>query len=184
MIPIRKFRKIELPRPGRINRAPSPLVAHSVPWLLVMAGSVVPSWFVVASAPVMPPLGFLILIAWKQLRPGLLPMWAGLPLGLFDDLYSGQPMGSAILLWSLALILLDVIETRIPWRNFALEWLMGATVIAAYIAACLLFANAAGGTTPLGVIVPQLIVSMLIYPLVERMVATFDRLRLLPIRRT
>ncbi|MCK9540467.1 MAG: rod shape-determining protein MreD [Novosphingobium sp.] len=174
----------ELRRGGRINRAPSPWLARSVPWLLVMAASVIPSWFIISSAPVMPPFGFLVLIAWRQLRPGLLPTWAGLPLGLFDDLYSGQPFGSGILLWSLAIIFLDIVEARFPWRNFALEWLVGGAVIAAYILACLAFANAAGGATPLLVVVPQMVVSMLFYPLVERMVAMFDRLRLMPLRKS
>ncbi len=87
----------------RINRAPSPFIARGLPWLSIMLASLVPGWLVIASAPVMPPLGFLVLVAWRQLRPGLLPVWAGLPLGLFDDLYSGQPLGSAVLLWSLAI---------------------------------------------------------------------------------
>lgn len=183
MILIRKPKALDLRLNRRINRAPSLWLASSVPWLLVMAGSLVPLWFVISSAPVLPPFGFLILVAWKQVRPGLLPMWAGLPLGLFDDLYSGQPFGSGILLWSLAMIVLDLVEMRIPWRNFAVEWLVGAAIIAAYILACLGIANAGGGSTPAIVVVPQLVVSMLLYPLVGRMVAAFDRFRLLPLRK-
>ena len=70
----------------RINRAPSPFIARSVPWLSIMLASLLPAWLLIASAPVMPPIAFLMLLAWRQLRPGLLPVWAGLPLGLFDDL--------------------------------------------------------------------------------------------------
>jgi len=58
----------------RINRAPSPIIARGLPWLSIMLASLVPGWLVVASAPVMPPLGFLVLVAWRQLRPGLLPV--------------------------------------------------------------------------------------------------------------
>ena len=65
----------------RINRAPSPVLAISLPWLLVMLGSLSPTWPVIASAPLLPPFGFLLLVAWQQLRPGLFPVWAGLPLG-------------------------------------------------------------------------------------------------------
>jgi hypothetical protein len=60
----------------------------------ILFGSLPPWLPIIAPAPVPPPLGFLLLLAWRLLRPGLLPPWAGLPLGLFDDLYSGQPTGS------------------------------------------------------------------------------------------
>lgn len=171
-----KFRK-------RINRAPSPLVARGVPWITIMAASLLPSWLFIASAPLVPPLGFLMLVAWRQLRPGLLPVWVGLPLGLFDDLYSGQPLGNAVLLWSLAVIALDVVEARLPWRSFFTEWLVATALIAGYVVFGLVIANVAGGATPLQVILPQIILSIFLYPLVGRMVATFDRFRLLPFRK-
>ena len=110
-------------RAGGINRAPSPVLALATPWFSVMLASLLPSMPMITSAPVLPPLGLMLLLAWSQVRPGLLPIWAGLPLGAFDDLYSGQPFGSAILLWSLVMILLFFIEHRIPWRNFLLDWL-------------------------------------------------------------
>lgn len=164
----------------RINRAPSPLLARGVPWVTVMLGSLIPSLMLIASGPVLPPFGFLIFISWRQLRPGLLPMWAGLPLGLFDDLYSGQPFGSAVLLFSAATIALDMIEARLPWRNFFTEWLVAIGLIIVYIAAGVLLANIQGGATPLRVIVPQIVISILAYPLVGRFVAKSDRFRLLP----
>lgn len=164
----------------RINRAPSPVLARGVPWLSVMLASLLPGWLFMASAPYVPPFGFLVLLAWRQLRPGLLPVWAGLPLGFFDDLYSGQPLGSAILLWSMAMILLEVIELRFPWRNFALEWLLATALIVVYIIASLGAANAAGGNAPLVVLAPQAILSVLLYPFVGRIVALLDRFRLAP----
>ena len=39
---------------------------------------------------------------------------------MFDDLFSGQPMGSAMLLWSVAMIALEAIEQRFPWRGYLL----------------------------------------------------------------
>lgn len=168
-------------RPQRINRAPSPALAVGLPWLSVAIGSILSTIIVIASAPVMPPLGFLIYLAWRQLRPGLLPIWAGLPLGAFDDLYSGQPFGSGVLLWSLAAIVLDVVETRFPWRNFATEWLVAAAMTASYAVSCLLLANIDSASTPLLTIVPQIIASILVYPLACRVVALIDRLRLVPV---
>lgn len=165
----------------RINRAPLPIVARSVPWASVMLGSLLPGWLFMASAPYVPPLGFLMLLAWRQLRPGLLPIWAGLPLGLFDDLYSGQPMGSAVLLWSIAMVVIDLVELRFPWRNFALEWLLATAMIVGYVLASLGAANAAGGSTPIAVLAPQMILAVLLYPFVGRVVAALDRLRLTPL---
>jgi rod shape-determining protein MreD len=163
----------------RINRAPSPLVAIALPWLTIMLGSLSPIWPIIASAPLLPPLGFMTLLAWRQLRPGLLPVWAGLPLGLFDDLYSGQPLGSAILLWSLALIVLEVIELRLPWRNFVVDWGVGALLIATY----LIVAMAVSGTSVSPtVLLPQVAISIAAFPLIGRLVALGDRLRLVPFK--
>lgn len=165
----------------RINRAPSPLLAISLPWIFIALMSMLSTVLVIASAPIMPPLGFLAYIAWRQLRPGLLPVWAGLPLGLIDDLYSGQPFGSAVMLWSLAAIALDVVETRLPWRNFITEWTVAAVLIALYICSGLALANLAAAKTPIVFIVPQICISILVYPLIGRAVALFDRIRLMPI---
>ncbi|WP_374527385.1 rod shape-determining protein MreD [Novosphingobium sp.] len=167
----------------RINRAPSPVLAIAAPWLLVILGSLAPLLPLIASAPVVPPLGFLFLVAWQQLRPGLFPIWAGLPLGLIDDLYSGQPMGSAVLLWSAAMIALDIIEMRFPWRDFAHNWVAAAAIIVAYILLSLGIANHGGGHTLLPVLVPQLVISVLCYPLAARLVGRVDRLRLMRVRK-
>jgi rod shape-determining protein MreD len=164
----------------RINRAPSPLVARGTPWLTVMLASLLPGFVLIASAAVLPPFGFLVFISWRQLRPGLLPVWAGLPLGIFDDLYSGQPFGSAVLLFSAAAIALDMIETRLPWRNFLTEWLVANSLIIVYIAVGLALANLSGAQTPLRVTWPQIVISILAYPLVGRFVALADRFRLTP----
>ena len=164
----------------RINRTPSSIIARGVPWLTVLLASFVPGLALVASAPVLPPFAFLVFISWRQLRPGLLPVWAGLPLGVFDDLYSGQPFGSAVLLFSAAAIALDVIETHLPWRNFLTEWLVAIGLIIVYIAVGLALANLGGAHTPLRVTWPQIVISILAYPLVGRFVALADRLRLTP----
>lgn len=168
-------------RVGGINRAPSALLARSVPWLSIMLASVLVGVPFIASAPLLPPFGLLMLLAWTQMRPGLMPVWAGLPLGAFDDLYSGQPPGSAIFLWSLAMLVLVVIEARIPWRNYLLDWLVAAALMCTCIAAMLVFANASGGNAGPATVLPQLAGAVLLYPLVGRSVSMLDRLRLIPI---
>lgn len=179
-LPPRLRAREQMPR-KRINRAPSPVLAVGLPWLSIVLGSILSTLLIIASAPVMPPLGFLTWLGWRQLRPGLLPLWAGLPLGAIDDLYSGQPFGSAVLLWSLAAIVLDVVETRFPWRDFATEWLVAAAMTATYAVACLSLAHLDSASIPLLTILPQIIASILVYPLVCRFVALIDRLRLVAI---
>lgn len=164
-----------------INHVPSPLLAQATPWLSILLASLLPQMPVIASAAVLPPFGLLVLLAWRQVRPGVLPVWAGLPLGMFDDLFSGQPFGSAILLWSAAMIGLEVIEARFPWRSYWLDWLVAAGLICACQLLGLAFANAAGGSAAITVLLPQLATSILLYPLSGRLVAALDRLRLMPI---
>lgn len=167
----------------RINRAHSPILALGVPWLTVMIGSLSPWLPIIAPAPVVPPIGFIVLLAWRLLRPGLFPLWAGLPLGLFDDLFSGQPLGSGILLFSLALLAVELVELRFPWRGFVLDWGLAIAILALYLSAAAMVSGA--GLTPvqLDVIVPQLVLSIVLYPLIARLIATFDRARLLRVRR-
>ncbi|MFM5948626.1 MAG: rod shape-determining protein MreD [Novosphingobium sp.] len=167
----------------RINRAPSPTLAITLPWLLVMIGSLSPAFPIVSSAALVPPLGFILLVAWQQLRPGLFPVWAGLPLGLFDDLYSGQPFGSAVLLWSATMIALDVVEVRFPWRGVVLNWLAASGIVAVYILLAAQLADLAGGNSSLLHLLPQIALSILAYPIAAKVVGAFDRLRLIPIRK-
>jgi rod shape-determining protein MreD len=166
----------------RINRAPSSTLAMGLPWLVVMLGSMTQNWLAISSAPIMPPLGFILLVAWQQMRPGLFPVWAGLPLGLFDDLYSGQPMGSAVTLWSITMLVLDFIEFRLPWRGIALTWVVASATIALYLYLAHFIAGlGAGGINP-GLLLPQFGLSILAYPILARLVGLADRLRLIPIR--
>jgi rod shape-determining protein MreD len=168
---------------SRINRTHSRILALGLPWLTVMVGSLTPWLPVIAPAPVLPPFGFMVLLAWRLLRPGLLPLWAGVPLGLFDDLYSGQPMGSAVLLFSLALLAVEVIEYRFPWRGFLFDWALATVILAVYLAAAAMVSGAQLTPVQLTVIVPQLLLSIVLYPFVAHLVALLDRLRLMRVRR-
>lgn len=172
--------RLSTPAAPKINRAPSPVLAVSVPWLLVMLGSVSPVLPYVSAGPIIPPLGFMVLVAWLQMRPGLFPVWAGLPLGLFDDLFSGQPFGSGVLLWSLVTIFLDFVEVRFPWRGFLQNWLLAAAVLAVYLLAAAVLATGAAGTQ---LVLMQLGFAVMFYPLVGRIVGLADKLRLLSLRK-
>ena len=162
----------------QINRVPSPVLARAMPWLTVAAASMAQTLPIIASAPLVPPLGFMALLAWRQLHPGLLAVWVGLPLGLVDDLYSGQPMGSAMLLWSVTMIALDIVEQRFPWRSYVLDWAVAAGFLTAYLTLASLIAAPRAALPVVFGLVPQMLVSVLVFPLVERFVALCDRLRL------
>lgn len=163
---------------SRINRAQSPWRARSVPYISIMLASLVPLLLIADVMPLVPPLGFLLLLGWRMVRPGLLPLWAGAPLGAFDDLVSGQPFGSAILLWSLAMITIELIETRFPWRGFWQDWFTAGVMTTGYWLVALLVSGAPITSEMLLVALPQTLLAILLYPIMARMVASLDRFRL------
>ena len=163
---------------SRINRSHSPLLANVIPWLSILLGSLLPVFAIAAALPMVPPLGFLTLLAWRLVRPGLLPVWAGFPLGLFDDLFSGQPFGFAILFWSASMLVIEFVELRLPWRAFWQDWFTAGLLVIAYILSGWLLSGAAPTLPSLVALVPQLLMSILIFPFIARIVARLDRLRL------
>lgn len=163
---------------SRINRTHSPVLAGTVPWVSILLASLCQILPIASAAPFMPPMGFIALLCWRLVRPGLLPVWAGFPLGLFDDLLSGQPFGSAILLWSVALLVIELIETRLPWREFVLDWMLATLLIAAYLLLGAIMSGAPIEGPMLAMLLPQFVLSALVYPILARLVAGLDRLRL------
>lgn len=168
----------------RINREHSPVVALALPWLSILAGSLFPVFFIASALPLLPPTGFMLFVAWRLVRPGLLPVWAGAPLGLFDDLFSGQPLGSGILLWSLTMLAIDLLDRRFPWRSFAQDWIASSLVLLAYILAAFALSGASPTTFALVALGPQALLSVLLFPAAARLVAALDRLRLTRFRVT
>ncbi|UOR14932.1 rod shape-determining protein MreD [Qipengyuania aquimaris] len=163
---------------SRINRSHSPLLANIIPWASILIASLLPIFAVAAALPMVPPLGFMLLIAWRLVRPGLLPVWAGFPLGLFDDLYSGQPFGFAILTWSVVMLVIELIENRWPWRAFWQDWFTACILLSIYLLVGWLLSGATPTLHSLIGVVPQFVLSILIFPLIARMVGWFDDLRL------
>ncbi|MEE4316065.1 MAG: rod shape-determining protein MreD [Erythrobacter sp.] len=171
------------PYGSRINRTQSPLRAGSVPYLSIMLGSLLPGLLIADVMPLVPPMGFLMLLVWRLMRPGLLPLWVGVPLGAFDDLFSGQPFGSGIMLFSVAMIVLELIEARFPWRGFWQDWLTAGTGAILYWLAALALAGGPLTRELLVVAMPQALLSVLLYPILARMVASLDQFRLVRARR-
>ena len=150
--------------------------ARAIPWLTVMAGSLITIVPIVATIPILPPFGFVMLLAWRLLARYALRPWAAAPLGLFDDLLSGQPLGSAVLLWSLAFVAIDMIEQRLVYRDFWQDWLIaaGATLFAIIMGRVLALPI---GARVDGAMLAQAAATILLFPIATRFVAWIDRKR-------
>lgn len=153
-----------------------PRRARALPWVSVMAASTLTVAPVVATLPLLPPLGLIMLLTWRLLARFSLRPWAAAPLGLFDDLVSGQPLGSAVLLWSMCFLVIEVIEQRPADRHFGQDWLIAGCLLAAALLAGRLFA--APLDAPLApVLGVQIATSVLLFPSAARLVAWVDRHR-------
>lgn len=163
----------------RINAEPSTRLMVIVPWVSVLLASLVPAFLpFIHWAPLMPPLAYMVLLSWRMLRPGFWPSWAGTPLGLIDDLASGQPLGSAVLLFSLTLIVMDMVDERLLWRSFNLDWIIASLFLIAYLPVAAVIAQQSFWIIPIASVAPQLLLALLTYPLVTRFVAGLDRFRM------
>jgi rod shape-determining protein MreD len=162
---------------ARLNREPSRLALVGIPTGVVMIGSMSTLLPIIATTPLLPPFGLLFLISWRMLVRDLWPVWAALPLGFFDDMFSGQPIGSAMLIWTLVFFVIDLFDRGMMWRDYRQDWGIAASLIAGALGIGLWIANAAGGDTNLLVILPQIVFSALAYPLVVRTCAALDKLR-------
>lgn len=165
-------------RVSRFDRPPSHGERQFVRVATVMIGSAISGIVpVVATTPMMPSLGFLTLIAWRLLGAERLPIWGAIPLGLFDDLLNGSPIGTSVALWTSASLIIDIVDQRMLWRDYKQDWAVAAALIAAERLGALILNNFAGGGTDAWVILPQIVVSILLYPLVARTCAGLDRWR-------
>ena len=161
---------------GAFAPEPSPVAAWAIPAASIVIGSLVTIVPLIATFPVLPPLGLMTLLAWRLLRPDTVRIWSPLPFGFFDDLVSGQPLGSAMLLWTLALLIVDLLDQRLMSRDFWQDWVLASGGIGFCLIAGRLIA------TPLEAHVDtlllfQVIVAVLLYPFVARLVGWLDRKR-------
>lgn len=155
-----------------------PARARLVPVAATLAGSLLQTLPLIATAPVLPPFGLLMLLAWRLLRPELWLAWVALPLGLFDDLVSGEPLGSATALWTASFLLLDAVDDRLVWRDYWIEWAVAAGLIAFCMAGSWAATAITAGTGPFHMILPQMIITILCFPAAVRLCAVLDRWRL------
>ena len=125
-----------------------------------------------------PDFGFLALIAWRLLRADVFPAWWAAPLGLANDLLAGLPIGFSVTLWTAAMLALDLADRRTMWRDYWIEWVLAALLLAVYETAEWRIAQMVGASLPVVSILPPLVISTLSFPVAAWLVARIDRWRL------
>lgn len=163
---------------ARLIRQRTPFRIMATPIISVMLASLTTCLPLVAQSPVLPPFGFMLFLAWRLLRPDLWPIWIGLPLGAFDDLASGQPLGTGMVIWTLIAFAIELDSRRHLFRDYFQDWLIAAIAIAAWLLGAGFVERLAGFGGPLVQILPQVGYTILLFPLVVRICAALDRWRL------
>jgi len=164
---------------GPIGRPRTALHIQGTPIFSVMLGSMLVQMLpIVAQTPFIPPLGLMILIAWRVLRPDIWPLWIGFPLGLFDDVMSGQPIGSAIVIWTVILLALEIEGRRHFWRDYWHGWIIAALALTFAILADWAIVHLSGHGGPVQLVLPQLAIAIGLFPFVVRLCTVLDRWRL------
>jgi len=167
-----------LGRPGTsIDRGPRRL-ARIIPALSVAAASCLALLPVVAEVGWMPDAGFLLLLAWRLLRGDVIPAWWAAPLGLWNDLVLGLPIGLSVATWATAMILLDLLDRRTMWRDYWLEWLLAAALLMLAELGRRQVDAAMGAPYPLTAVIAPLVIGILSFPIAAWTASALDRWRL------
>ena len=141
----------------------------------ILLGAVLP---VVAESPWVPNLGFLVLITWRLMRPEIWPAWAAAAFGVAADLVSGAPLGQSTLLWTAIFLGLDSLDSFLGVRDYWLDWAAAAAAIAFHSVGVWYIALLMHADIGFLVMIPQLAMSVLFYPIAARLILILDPWRL------
>jgi rod shape-determining protein MreD len=141
----------------------------------ILLGAFVP---LVAASPWVPNLGFLILLTWRLMRPEIWPVWAAAGFGIAADIVSGAPLGQSTLLWTLIFLGLDSLDAWMGVRDYWLDWAAAAAAILFHSVGVWYIALLMHSEIAFPVMVPQLVMSVLAYPIAARIILSLDRWRL------
>ena len=155
-----------------IRRQFVPLVSTIVACLMALLP-------IVMNSPIIPDFGLLVLIAWRLLRPELWSVTTALPLGLFNDLVSGQPLGQSMALWTVLFLIYDVMDARVVWRDYWMDWFIAALSIVFYTFGAWYIGHLMSSDVSFAVMLPQIGLSVAAYPVIARLILVLDRWRLL-----
>jgi rod shape-determining protein MreD len=141
----------------------------------ILLGPILP---VVATSPWLPNLGFLILLTWRLMRPEVWPIWAAAAFGFVADILSGAPLGQSTLLWTAIFLGLDSLDAWMGVRDYWLDWAAAAAAILFHSVGVWYIALLMRSDVAIWVMIPQLVMSILAYPITARLVLSLDRWRL------
>ena len=156
---------------GDLRRRYVPLVST----IAAIALSLLP---IVATSLWVPNLGFLILVTWRLMRPEIWSAQVALALGLAADLVSGAPLGQSMLLWTCVFLGFDYADSLLGVRDYWLDWVLAAAAIVFHSVGVWYIALLMGSDIGFRVMTPQMILSVLFYPVAARLVLALDRWRL------
>ena len=161
----------------RIGQGPRAGAAY-LPAASVVAASMLSTLPIVSTSGWYPEFGFLALIAWRLLRSDPWPAWWAAPLGLANDLITGAPIGLSVALWTVTMILLDLVDRRTIWRDYWIEWALAALLLLLSEAVEWWIAGMTGAPLPFVSILPPLLISIFAFPIAAWAVARIDHWRL------
>jgi len=161
----------------KINHGPIPF-AEYVPAASVVLASLLSALPIVSTSGWYPDFGFLVLLGWRLLRSDPWPAWWAAPLGFVNDLFTGQPIGFSIALWSATMLALDLIDRRTMWRDYWIEWILAAVFLFTHDWIERELAALMGARVPFAFVLPSTLIAVLIFPVAAWIVARLDRWRL------
>ena len=161
----------------RIGREPAPYAPY-VPAASVIVASLLSALPIISMSGWYPDFGFLVLISWRLLRADPWPAWWAAPLGLINDLFTGYPIGFSVALWSASMLALDLIDRRTMWRDYWTEWALAAVLVGIDRWLQWWIASMTGARLPYFTIVPPLVISICVFPVVAWIVSRIDAWRL------
>jgi rod shape-determining protein MreD len=161
----------------RIGQGPR-FFAAFVPAVSVLAASLLAALPIVTTSGWFPDFGFLALISWRLLRSDPWPAWWAAPMGLVNDLFTGLPIGFSVALWTATMLVLDLVDRRTMWRDYWIEWVLAAMLIATDEWLQWRIAAISGARVPIVAMVPPLIISVCVFPLSAWLVSRIDHWRL------
>jgi len=163
--------------PRRIGKGPYPF-AGFVPATTVVFASLLAALPIVATSGWYPDFGFLVFISWRLLRSDPWPAWWAALLGFVNDLFTGYPIGFSIALWSATMLALDLIDRRTMWRDYWIEWVLAAVLLAIDDWLQWRLAAVAGAHVPFTMMLPPLVISICVFPVSAWLVSRIDAWRL------
>lgn len=136
---------------------------------MILGGSTAAALPLLADAPILPPFGFLAFVIWRLLAPALLPPWYAIGFATFDDLVSGNPLGTGILLWTVVALVLEGVERAFLFRNWRQDWMIANLTSILYLGAMWLLFPINGGSppSPTALLLPAVLSLIAIPPLIR-----------------